>query len=96
MKKYEEQAFYQYLSSTHSELSEVYKNPSKRKRDIYEHILHGMHLVAGTAFRILSHNAFIFTCAYLYKKDGKVYLAVFCPSKAFDVDVTDTVLGVLG
>lgn len=94
MYKYEQQVFMQYLNSTKSELREVYNNPSEQKRKIYDDIRSGMREVGGKRFRILSHNGWYFSCAYLYRRQDKVYLAVFRPTRNFDVDVTETVLGV--
>lgn len=93
MNKLEENIFYQYLNSHKTTLCDCYAKPSAQKKKIYEQIRSNMHVVGGKNFRILSHDGWCFSCAYLYKADGNVYLAVFSPSKNFDIDVTDTVLG---
>ena len=93
MYNYEKYALMQYLNSTQSELTEVYQKPSEEKQRIYDTIISTMKAVGGKRLRILSYNTFVFSCAYLYREQDKVFLAVFRPTRNFEVDVTDTVLG---
>ena len=91
MNKREEHVFYQYINAQASDISEVYNCPSPNKKQIFYQIKTRMRACGGKRLRILSHNKQFFSCAYLYKMDSKVYLAVFRPSKNFDIDVTDIV-----
>lgn len=93
MNKYGETVFYQYINSTKTTLADCYKIPSKEKISAYKAIISGMERVGGKHFRILSYNSYRFSCAYLYKDEGRVYLSVFTQTRMIDFDVTDTVLG---
>lgn len=66
----------------------TYKKPSKAKQSVEAIIRATMLSERGFGFRVLSHNAQFFSCAYLVpdKENGNLFLHVFTPTRNFYIE----------
>lgn len=65
-----------YYRATETSVCGAYLNPSKKKRIVEDTLRRKMESLGEWGFRILSHNAQTFTCAYKYKVGGEEYMNV--------------------
>lgn len=61
-------------------ICDCYKNPSFAKMRAERKIDDEMYNKCGYAYSVISYNTSIFTCGYLFRKDGEVWFAVHTPS----------------
>ena len=61
-------------------LSDCYKNPSWAKIKAERDIVKECYNKGGYAYSVISYNTSIFTCGYLFNRDGEVWFAVHTPS----------------
>ena len=75
---------YNYLNSKKKSVKECYKNPSFEKRMAEMEILNEMKKKGGSNYRIITHNAHIFTCGYIKYDEivNQFLLVVHTPKKA--------------
>lgn len=62
------------------DISDCYKNPSCAKMRAERVIVDGMHSRDGYGYSVIGYNTSIFTCGYLFKRDGELWFAVHTPS----------------
>ena len=91
MTKEQEYYFNLFIKSKPKTLKDVYKKPSVQKRRIWEAIKAGCDYISGFHLTVLTHNAQFFTAAYAYYDHNNVVVAVFTPSKTFDIVLPDYV-----
>lgn len=64
----------------HRKVSDCYNKPSwakiRAEREIVEECINK----GGYAYSVISYNTSIFTCGYLFRKDGELWFAVHTPS----------------
>lgn len=76
-----------YNAATCGSLAEAYRTGgSVYKRRAEDAIRREMEYLHGWGFRITSANTFEFSCAYLYKKDGKTVLVYHTACNCWEVD----------
>lgn len=76
-----------YEAATHESLADAYRGGgSCYKRRAEKSIRNEMEYLGGWGFKITSANTFAFSCAYLYKKDGKTILVYHTPCYRREVD----------
>ena len=61
------------------DLSDCYKNPSYAKMRAERIIADEMYYRGGYAYSVISYNTNMFTCGYLFNRDGKQWFAVHTP-----------------
>ena len=64
----------------HRRLSDCYKNPSWAKVSAEREIAKEMYNKDGYGYSVISYNTSIFTCGYLFNRDGELWFAVHTPS----------------
>lgn len=60
-------AYFKYLKSSATSLSDVYKNPSDAKIDAFNYIAKECYDFGGKDLRIISHGLYFFSCGYIAK-----------------------------
>ena len=60
-------------------LYDVYKDPSARKRRIWEDIKAACKMYCGFRLTVLTYNSHFFTCAFAYDRNDETIIAVFTP-----------------
>ena len=79
-----------YFKSNKTELSQCYRKCSPNKRRAYQHCRHLMDEDNGFRFRIISHDSFNFTCAYLYINNySDMYLKYFTSFRTYLIKLDD-------
>lgn len=78
-----------FVCSDYTSIMDYYVKPSDLKVAIERNIKSQMLERNGKCYRILSANAFHFTCAYVYPKDDTWILVVKTPSNHLEYDLTD-------
>ena len=76
--------YYQsYLSAInyygYREVNDCYKNPSRAKAEAERAIIFWMHIRGGYGYSVISYNTNMFTCGYLFKRDGELWFVVHTP-----------------
>lgn len=66
-----------YNNSTERSIYKIYKKPSEQKIAVYEYYLSECFRLGGHGFKILSHNAFYVTFAYILHNT----LVIITPSR---------------
>ena len=61
-------------------LSDCYKNPSCAKMRAERAIANEIYSKDGYGYSVISYNTNMFTCGYLFRKDGELWFAVHTPS----------------
>lgn len=61
-------------------LNDCYKNPSCAKESAERAIIKECCDKDGYGYSVISYNTSIFTCGYLFNRDGEVWFAVHTPS----------------
>ena len=61
-------------------LYDCYKQPSWAKMSAEEAITNEMYIRDGFGYSVISYNTSIFTCGYLFNRDGELWFAVHTPS----------------
>ena len=73
----------------HRYISDCYKNPScakiRAEREIVEECINK----GGYAYSVITHNTSIFTCGYLFRKDGELWFAVHTPTNYEEIKVEE-------
>ena len=59
---------------------DCYKNPSCAKMRAERAIADEIYSKDGYGYSVISYNTSIFTCGYLFRKDGELWFAVHTPS----------------
>ena len=77
--------YYQYYRRAvnyygHRRISDCYKNPSCAKISAERAIIDEMRRKAGYGYSVITYNTSIFTCGYLFKRDGELWFVVHTPS----------------
>ena len=72
-----------YDNSTDYSIFHAYKNPSPRKVGAFEHCIEIMHRYGGRALKVVRHNCFVFSAAFLFDDPdtGEIKFAYITPSK---------------
>lgn len=72
-----------YDESTEYSIFNAYKNPSPRKVGAFEHCLDIMHRYGGRALKVVRHNCFVFSAAFLFDdpNTGEIKFAYITPSR---------------
>ena len=73
---------YKYAVSKHGyrHLYDCYKNPSGAKVSAERAIVNEIYSKDGYGYSVISYNTSIFTCGYLFDRDGELWFAVHTPS----------------
>ena len=58
---------------------DCYKNPSINKFKVEKTILYDCIQRDGYGYSVISYNTSIFTCGYLFNRDGELWFAVHTP-----------------
>lgn len=61
-------------------ICDCYKNPSCAKMRVEREIADEMYSRDGYGYSVISYNTSIFTCGYLFNRDGELRFAVHTPS----------------
>ena len=61
-------------------LIDCYKNPSCAKMRAERAIVAEIYSKDGYGYSVISYNTSIFTCGYLFDRDGEVWFAVHTPN----------------
>lgn len=77
--------YYQYYMHAvnyygHRKVSNCYKNPSQRKKYAEERIAMEAYENRGYGYTVISYNTSIFTCGYLYQRNGNTYFVIHTPT----------------
>lgn len=64
----------------HRTVSDCYKSPSWAKLRAEKEIVDEICNKGGYAYSVISYNTSIFTCGYLFKRNGELWFAVHTPS----------------
>jgi hypothetical protein len=85
MKTSRVKAYYQYYMRAvnyygHRRLIDCYKNPSWAKVRAERVIADEMHSKDGYGYSVICYNSTVFTCGYLFNKDGELWFAVHTPT----------------
>lgn len=59
---------------------DCYKNPSLAKVIADKSIVNEIYSKGGYGYSVISYNTNMFTCGYLFKRDGELWFAVHTPS----------------
>ena len=59
---------------------ECYKNPSCAKMSAERAVIDEMCSKDGYGYSVISYNTNMFTCGYLFNRDGELWFAVHTPS----------------
>ena len=79
VKSYYERYMYAVNKYGYRYLNDCYKNPSGAKMSAERAIANDIHSKDGYGYSIISYNAQMFTCGYLFRKDGELWFAVETP-----------------
>lgn len=86
-----EMAMYRaFATAPQKSIYEVYGRLSTAKIRAWESIREECYVNGGSALRVVSHNTFMFTCAYVYPdpETGALRLMYHTPSSRYDIDLT--------
>ena len=61
-------------------ISDCYNNPSCAKMRAERAIADEIYSKGGYGYSVISYNTSIFTCGYLFNRDGKQWFAIHTPS----------------
>ena len=61
-------------------ICDCYKNPSWAKVSAEREIAKEIYNRDGHGYSVISYNTTMFTCGYLFNRDGKLWFAVHTPS----------------
>ena len=61
-------------------LGDCYKKPSYAKESAERSIAYMMHIIGGYGYSVITYNTNMFTCGYLFNRDGELWFAVHTPS----------------
>lgn len=61
-------------------ICDCYKSPSWAKMSAEREIAKEMHNKDGYGYSVISYNTNIFTCGYLFNRDGELWFSVHTPS----------------
>ena len=61
-------------------LCDCYKNPSCAKMRAERAIINEIYSRDGYGYSVISYNTTMFTCGYLFNRDGELWCAVHTPS----------------
>ena len=72
-----------YDNSTDYSIFHTYNKPSSRKIGAFEHCIEIMHRYGGRALKVVHHNCFVFSAAFLFDDPdtGEIKFAYITPSK---------------
>lgn len=87
MTKNQKALWEQYKRADKRVLEECYARPSAAKKSAYNDIHMKCFFMEGWRIRIPSYNAFMFTMAFLYNKDGKTMLHYETNRNVWDFEV---------
>ena len=80
VKSYYERYMYAVSKHGYRRICDCYANPSwskiRAEREIVEECINK----GGYAYSVISYNTSIFTCGYLFKRNGELWFAVHTPS----------------
>lgn len=68
---------------------DCYKNPSWAKVRADKEIVNEIYSRDGYGYSVISYNTNIFTCGYLFRKDGELWFAVHTPSNYGEMKVEE-------
>lgn len=80
VKPYYERYRYEVNYYGYRSIFDCYKNPSWRKISAERAIINEMCSKAGYGYSVISYNTNMFTCGYLFNKDGELWFAIHTPS----------------
>lgn len=80
VKSYYERYQYAVNKYGYRHLSDCYKNPSGLKVSAERMIAREIYSKDGYGYSVIVYNTNIFTCGYLFKRDGELWFAVHTPS----------------
>lgn len=80
VKSYYESYRYSVNYYGHRKVNDCYNNPSWRKISVERAIIGEMYSKAGYDYSVISYNTNMFTCGYLFNRDGELWFAVHTPS----------------
>ena len=73
----------------HRKVSDCYNNPSWAKISAERAIIYEMCIKDGYGYSVISYNTSIFTCGYLFRKDGELWFAVHTPTNYGEMKVEE-------
>lgn len=68
-------------------LSDCYKKPSYAKVNAERAIAYRMYIRDGYGYSVISYNTNMFTCGYLFNRDGELWFAVHTPIDCGEIKV---------
>ena len=75
VKSYYERYMYAVNKYGYRFVSDCYKNPSWAKMSVEEAITNEIYSKGGYGYSVISYNINMFTCGYLFNRDGEVWSA---------------------
>lgn len=73
--------YQKYLLSNIVTLHDAYNKYSNKKELAYNDCINLMNSLNGENFTIISYNAWMFTCGFIYKNNDKLYFVYISPTK---------------
>ena len=73
----------------HRRLSDCYKNPSCAKMSAERAIIDEMCSKGGYGYSVITYNSNIFTCGYLFNRDGELWFVIHTPTKYGEMKVEE-------
>lgn len=89
MTKAAKQKYQAWLNSKWYDLRMAYDRPSKAKCDIWTGWWYNMQSHNGFGLRVISRNAYHFTCGYCYDVDGERWFRLITPTHISDFKVSE-------
>ena len=80
VKSYYEHYMYAVNRYGYRSIYDCYKNPSWAKASVERDIAKEIYNRDGHGYSVISYNTTMFTCGYLFNRDGELWFAVHTPS----------------
>jgi len=85
-----ERLYNAYIDSHKYDLNDCYERCSEAKKKAFENCRKMCYEDDGYGLKIISHNGFMFTAGYLYKKDNDIWLCYITKTKTKRILVNQT------
>ena len=85
-----EVAFYVWKFSKINDIMNAYKTkPSLAKQEAWSEIANECHYYNGNSLRVVYANAQIFTCGFVYEKDGEKIFRYYLPLRVLEIPISE-------
>ena len=85
-----ESAYHVWKFSRINNILHAYKTkPSEGKQMAWEAIVNECHYMNGNSLRVVHANVQIFTCGFVYEKDGEKIFRYYLPSRVLEIPISE-------